>query len=537
MCLNKPGAAGYGCPMSGIFRSTGIVAASTLLSRLLGLVRDVLMAAFFSATGATDAFYIAFRIPNLVRRLVGEGVFTISFIPVYTEYLVGGDPRDALDIARKTLSLLLALLAGLFVLGTLFAPGIVHVIAMGFDDPARIRDTTVMFRIMMPFLVTSGILAFCSGVLNSHKRFFAPAFAPVLLNAGIITGILFLGRLCDEPLYGVSAGVVLGGLLQVLLQIPYMARTGFRFRLTLNMDHPGLRKIVRIGLLGIPAMGGQQINILVAALLGSFLAPGSVSYIYFSDRLHELVLGVTVMAIGSVVYPEMSKAAARKDHARLVELYSRSVRMALFMAIPATVGLMVVGYPVVSVLFMHNRFTSHEALMTYRALFWAAPGIAAIAVTRSTVPVFFALGMPRAPFYAALASFAVTVACGLALMQTPLRHAGLTLAVTVASAVQAVILLVLLGRTIDAIGMKAIALSAVRQSAAAGIMGVVVWLMAGVTDWNSGPLAWRLAYLLLIVFSGAAAYVAACRAMKSPETAYIFEKFAALRRFSRGSRP
>jgi putative peptidoglycan lipid II flippase len=523
--------------MSGIFRSTGIIAASTLASRVLGLLRDMLMAAFFSATGATDAFYAAFRIPNLIRRLVGEGVFTISFIPVYTEYLVAKDLRGAFDLARRTLTMLLIAMTALVFLGMVFAPDVVGVIAMGFNDRSRVGDTIVMFRIMLPFLVTAACLAFCTGVLNSHRYFFAPAFAPVLLNAGIITGILLLSMLFDEPLYGVSAGVLMGGLLQVLFQIPYMARTGFRLKLSFKMGDPGLKRIFRFGLLGIPAMGSQQINILVATVLASFLAPGSISYIYFSDRLHELVLGLTVMSLGSAVYPAMSEAASMKNYERLFEIYSLSVRSALFMAIPATVGLMAAGYPVVSVLFMHDRFTAYEALMTYRALFCASTGIVAIAVVRITVPVFFALGNPRAPFFVSLFSFAVNAACGYYLMRTSLLHAGLTLSVSIAVTVEMIILAILLRKKIDGIRIKGIAASACRQAAAAGIMGLLVWYLAGLVDWNGAPLINRVIYLLLIVGSGAAVYLFACLAMRSPEVRYLIDKFRGRNRFNPGSRP
>ena len=218
-------------------------------------------------------------------------------------------------------------------------------------------------------------------------------------------------------------------------------------------------------------MGSQQINILVATLMASFLAPGSISYIYFSDRLHELVLGVTVMSIGSVVFPEMSELSARKDRGRLGEIYSLSVRSALFMAIPATVALMVAGFPIVSVLLMHNRFTSHEAVMTYRALFCASTGIVAIAVCRITVPLYFALGDPRTPFFAALASFAVNAVCGYFLMRTPLRHAGLTLSVAIAATAQMAILLVLLKRKRASLRAGEIALSALKQCVAAACHG------------------------------------------------------------------
>ena len=396
--------------MGRIFRSTGIVALSTLASRILGLARDILMAALFSATGATDAFYAAFRVPNLARRLVSEGVLTVSFIPVYTGYRTARGGREALELAQKTLTALLVVSSVIAAAGIVFAPGIVSGLAMGFEDHARIERTIVMFRIMFPYVAIAGVLAFCMGVLNSHRSFFAPAFAPVLLNVGIISGILFAGGMFTDPLYGVAAGVLAGGVLQIALQVPFMARAGFRMKLSLDMRHPGLGKIFRTSLLGIAGMGVHQINILVATLLGSYLADGSISYIYFSDRLHELVLGVTVVSIGNVMLPEMSAHAAREDAGALVGAYRASVRSALFFAIPATAALMIVGFPIISVLLMHNRFTALEAEMTYRALFYASAGIVGMAVARLTAPVYFALGDARTPFCRGRWSFTVNAA-------------------------------------------------------------------------------------------------------------------------------
>ncbi len=510
--------------MSGLFRSTGVVAVSTLASRILGLVRDMLMAAFFSATGATDAYYIAFRIPNLVRRLVGEGVFTISFIPVYTEYLVGRGAAEAVDLARQTLTALMAVLVTLVTLGMVFAPQAVRVLAMGFDDASQVGMTVDMFRIMLPYLLVAGFLAFSMGLLNSHKFFFAPAFAPVLLNVGIITGILLLSGLFTEPLYGVCAGVLAGGLLQVALQIPYLVRAGFRMRISASIDHPGLKKIFRLGLQGIIGMGSQQINILAVTLMASFLAPGSISYIYFSDRLHELVLGLSAVSIGSVIFPEMSELSVRKDHARLGELYSFAVRSALFMAIPATVALMVAGFPIVSVLLMHNRFTAHEAAMTYRALFYASAGIAGIAVCRVTIPLYYALHDPRTPLYAALASFAVNAVCGYFLMGTPLGHAGLTLAVAIAATVQMAVLVVMLGRKNIPLRAGDILLSVLKQGLAAAVMGLLIWFVAGFVDWAHDAFSRRALFLALLVIAGGATYAVSCLVLRVPEARYVLDK-------------
>lgn len=507
--------------MGRIFRSTGLVAASTMASRVLGLARDILMAAVFSANGATDAFYAAFRVPNLARRLVGEGVLTVSFIPVYTRYRVTRSAGEALELAQKTLAAVLVSGAVIATAGVLFAPGLVSALAMGFEDRARIGMTVVMFRIMFPYVAVAGVLAFCMGVLNSHRRFFGPAFAPVLLNVGIISGILLSGSLFADPLYAVSAGVMAGGALQVLLQIPFMARAGFRMKLSLNFRHPELGGMLRTTLLGIAGMGMSQVNILVATLLGSYLADGSISYIYFSDRLHELVLGVTAVSIGTVMLPEMSVHAARDDAAALMDSYRASVRTALFFAVPATVALMVIGFPIISVLLMHNRFTAFEAGMTYRALLYASTGIVGLALVRLTAPVYFTLGDARTPSAAAAVSFVLNAACGWALMRTPLRHAGLTLAAAIAATAQAALLVAFLGRKGVAVGMQAMLASAARNAAAAAVMGAVIWPMSGLVDWKAAPFTERLLVLAGTVAAGGAAYLAASYALGVEEVRMI----------------
>jgi putative peptidoglycan lipid II flippase len=511
--------------MSRLLRSTGVVAISTAASRILGLARDMLMAAFFSATGTTDAFYVAFRIPNMARRFVAEGVLTISFIPVYTEYLVGKSRQEAFELARKTLTLLLILLSMLVLLGIIFSPWIVRIIAIGFNDPSQIQAAITMTRIMFPFLFMVSVMAFCMGVLNSHRYFFAPAFAPFMLNIGIIAGILFLSRMFEEPLYGVSIGVLIGGLLQIALQIPYLAKTGFRMRLSLDLDHPGLRRIFRLAAPGIFSMGVQQINTLVVTLLGSFLASGSISYIYYSDRLNELVLGIFVVSIANVILPEMSALAADGKHAKLMEVYRTAVKSVLLVAIPAAAALMAVGYPVISVLFMHNKFTAADAEMTYRALLFASIGIPALAVIRLTNPLFYALHDSRPPFYAAIISLAVNTCSGYFFMQTGLRHAGLTLAVSVASIAQMVVLIGLLKRRSGDIGLGEILLTALKHIVSAAVMVLVIRIITGHIDWNTDPFIKRLLCLATVVLAGGGVYLAGCYLLHVQEIGRIIGVF------------
>ncbi len=498
--------------MKKIFRSAGVVAASTISSRVTGLVRDMVMAAFFGATASTDAFYAAFRIPNLVRRLSAEGVLSISFIPLYVDYLVKREGREALALSQKTLALLIVITAPLVILGMLGAPQIARLIAVGFQDPSQIHAASVMIRIMLPYVLIAVILAFCMGVLNAHGYFFAPSFALVLLNLGILSGIVFFSPLFDEPLYGVCVGVLCGGLFQVLLQLPYMAKAGFRLKLTIDLNHPGVRGIFKRALPGAFSMGVQQINILAATLLGSFLAGGSISYIYFSDRLHELVLGVFAVSVGNVVMPEMSALAAEGKIDRLADLYALSIKSVLFFAIPATAALMIIGFPVISVLFMRNSFTMHEADMTYRALFFASAGISCVAVSRITVPLYFALHEAKIPFVAALASFIVNAACGYALMRTTLAHAGLTAAVSIAAAVQMLGLVLPLRKRIGITGRTGMSATIVKYIIAAGVMGFVIKCITDMIDWRIAPISERLLFLLAAIVSGVAVYVASCYA-------------------------
>ena len=511
-----------------MLRSAGVVMLSTLTSRVMGFVRDMIVAACFGASAALDGFFIAFRIPNLLRRLVAEGALTISFIPVYTEYLVRRGDSESLELAQKTLSILLVVLTSLCTLGVIFSPEIVRLFAYGFTDEAVLALTTGLNRVMFPYLFFVGLVAFAMGVLNSHGYFFAPAFSPVLLNAGFIVGALFLRKLFDEPLYGLAWGVILGGVLQTALQIPYMVKSGFRMRFSIDFRHPGIRSIFRLIAPAVFGIGVYQINIFMSTVLASMLAPGSISYLYYSDRLTEMVLGIFIISIGNVILPEMSRVSAKDDLEALKRIYVRSVRAALFLAVPAAAALMAAGVPIVSVLFMRGAFTAYHAEMTARALFYASIGIASVAVLRITTPTFYSLKDTRTPVVASTVSFVLNISLGYVLMQTTLVHAGLSLANSISGTVQVGLLLWGLFRKIGAVAARPLVVPIVKYCLASAAMVGVILIIAGAVDWMSDPFVRRAGFLALVVASGGAVYLLACLALGVEEMRFVIERIRRL---------
>jgi putative peptidoglycan lipid II flippase len=510
--------------MSSLLRSTGIVALATLASRILGFIRDMVMASYFGATGMTDAFYVAFKIPNVFRRVVAEGALTVSFIPVYTEYMVNRGEREALELAQKTLTILLLALVSLVLLGEVFSPQIVRLFAMGFTDRASYDLAVFLNRVMFPYLFFISLVAFAMGVLNSRKYFFAPAFSPVLLNVGIITGVVILSRFFEEPLLGASLGVILGGVMQLALQIPYMIKAGFRVKISLDFSHPGIRRI--FFLLG-PAVFGMavyQINSLIVTILASWLKSGSISYLYYCDRLTEIVLGVFIVSIGNVILPEMSRMSAAEDFEKLKGIYVTALRSSLFLAVPAAFALMALGLPIVSTLFMRNNFTADDARMTNMALFYASMGIPSVAMLRITSPTFYSLKDTRTPVIGALLALVSNTVIGSLLMNTPLLHGGLTAALSISTTVQMAYLLVCLRRKIGSLGFRPIFVSFVKFTAASMVMTAFCMALSWRVSWTTAHTLTRVGWLSAAVFGGIAVYGAMCYLLKVEEMRYIVRK-------------
>ncbi|MFZ4439189.1 MAG: murein biosynthesis integral membrane protein MurJ [Syntrophales bacterium] len=523
-----------GSENSRVVRAAGVVGIATMLSRIFGFLRDMIVASLFGAGLTTDAFFVAFRIPNLLRRLLAEGSLTVSFIPIFTEYLRNRSKEEALELADITFTALSILLVAVSLTGVLCSPLIVTVMAPGFvKTPAQYDLTVFLTRLMFPYIFLISLVALCMGILNSLRHFAAPALAPVVLNLAMIAAALTLRGFFQEPITALAIGVMAGGVLQLVMQWPFLVRMGVRLKPNFHFRHPGMR---RIGLLMLPAAFGAaiyQINIFIGTILASFLPTGSISYLYYADRIVELPLGVFAIAVGTATLPSFSEQVAQGRFEELKRTIAFSLRIILFITIPATVALIALRVPIISVLFQRGEFGIESTLLTAQALLCYAVGLWAFSVIRIIVSVFYSLQDTKAPMKAAIVALIVNVLCSLVLM-FPLKHGGLALATSIASAVNVGMLWIILRRRIGKLLDREFYGSLGRTSLASLIMWGVILLVGLLYPWNTGgPFHARLVHLILCVTAGAAAFFTAALLLKSPE---ITDALGSIRRrLKRGS--
>jgi putative peptidoglycan lipid II flippase len=469
-----------------IAKAAGVVGASTFLSRILGFIRDVVVAKYFGAGLSADAFFVAFRIPNLLRRLLAEGALTVSFVPVFTEYLTKKSRRDALELANISFTVLSMILVVISILGIILSPLIIRIIAPGFiHTPEKLGLTILLNRIMFPYIFFIGLTALCMGVLNSLRHFAAPALSPVLLNISMIITVLCFSRYFEQPALSLAIGVIVGGVLQLIFQFPFLRSKGVRFRVNFNFSHPAVK---RIGLLMLPAVFGvavYQFNIFVSTIIASFLPEGSISYLYYADRLIEFPLGIFAVAVGTAVLPAMSRHAAMKNYENLKDSLSFALRLVLFLTIPAMVGLIVLRVPIISILFQRGEFDSQTTLLTANALLYYSLGLWAIAGGRIVVPTFYSLQDTRTPVKIAIITLFADVILSIILaFPLGLRHGGIALAMSISSTINIALLLMFLRKRLGSIGGKKILLSGLKVSISSAVMGIVVYLFCFRVPWD-----------------------------------------------------
>lgn len=507
-----------------VSRAAGVVGFFTFLSRILGLVRDMVLANFFGSGMAADAFFVAFRIPNLLRRLFAEGTLTISFIPVFTEYLTNKSKKEAFELARIVLALLAIILTIITILGVLMSPWIVRIQAFGFGSSGIKFDLTVLLtRITFPYIFFVSLVAFFMGVLNSLRRFAAPAAAPIFLNVGIIGAAYFISPVLTDPIVGVAIGVLIGGFLQVVLQLPWVFKEGLRLFPRWEPSHPALK---RIGFLMLPAVFGSavyQFNQFIGTLLASFLPEGSVSWLYYADRLVQFPLGVFAIAISTAALPSLSNQAAKKDLTQFGDTLSYALRLVFFITLPSMVGLIVLGGPIIQLLFERGAFGGYATRMTHYALVFYVVGLWAFSGIRVMVSGFYALQDTKTPVKIAIVAVVVNLILSLYLaFMTPLRHGGLALSLSVASSIQFCLLVFFLKRKVRITELWPVMISALKSTCAAAVMGSIVycsqilWLKLD-SDAGLWSMIMRLAVLVII---GVLAYFAVakilgCRELKS----------------------
>lgn len=523
--------------VSRVNRAAGVVAGATLLSRILGYVRDMVMAYFFGAGLAADAFIAAFRIPNLLRRLFGEGSLSIAFVPVFSETLARKGRREAYALAGAALGLLSLVVAVVAVLGVLASPLIIRLVAPGFvEDPQKMALTVLLTRIMFPYICFVALVALCMGILNVLGHFAAPALAPVFLNLAMISSIFVAARISPDPtvrVVGLSIGVLFGGLLQLLLQIPPLVAKGLRFWRELRLYHPALKKVGRLMLPTIFGAAVYQINILVGTLLASLLPAGSVSYLYYADRLVQFPLGIFAIALATAVLPSLSRQAAEKDLAGLAGTFRHALQLVLFITVPAMVGLILLRTPIVTLLFQRGDFDPSTTRLTAVALLYYGLGLWAFAAVRILVSTFYALQDTRTPVVTATIAIGANIVLGILLMG-PLAHGGLALATALSSMLNLLLLVLALRRRLGILGWRPIAASAARTVFAASLMGAVILAGGRYLMPAGGSGLSLLPGLGGLIALGVVVYMALARAMGMPEVEAVFEIIG--RRARRGNR-
>lgn len=519
---------------SEVTRSAGLVGGLTLLSRIAGMVRDMVVANFFGAGMVADAFYVAFSIPNMLRRLVGEGSLTVAFVPVFTEYLHSHSREEAMRLARIAFTFLTLVLLGLTLLGVMFSRYLVWLLAPGFQDlPGKIELATRLTQQMFPYLFFIGLVALAMGVLNSLKHFTAPAFSPVLLNLALITAVVLLHHRFRQPGLSLVIGVLAGGILQLGLQLPVLWKHGLRLRPDFAFAHPALRKVGRLLVPSVLGIAVYQINMLVAT---SFVSPfpGGRTYIFYADRLTEFPLGVFAIAIGTAILPTLSGHATRRDFPALTETLGFGLRLTAFIILPAAVGLALLRMPILELIYERGQFSRPDTLATAQALLFFTLALPPWAGIRVLIPAYYALQDARTPVRAAAAAMVANV-FGCWLLSEYLHHAGVALSIALAAFLNFLLHLLLLDKRLVKFLDRRFVLALGKCALACLPMAAFCWWMAALPLWQQeGQTLLKALNLAGALAGGVMLYGAGARLGRSQELDALMTLVR--RRFSEGRR-
>ncbi|GFO61259.1 putative lipid II flippase MurJ [Geomonas silvestris] len=499
-----------------IARAAGVLGAATMLSRIMGMLRDMVVSRLFGAGLATDAFFAAFQIPNMLRRFFAEGALTAAFVPTFSEWYTNKGEQEARALANVCFTVLTIVMAAITVVGIILSPQLVQLMFPGFaGNPAKASVTIFLNRLMFPYIFFVSLVALCMGILNTVRHFFTPAISTVFLNLSMILSALFLHSRFEVPIVSLAVGVLIGGFLQLALQLPVLYRKGFPLRPNFAFNHPALKRIALLMGPSVFGVGVYYLNIAVGAILASLLPEGSVSYLYYAQRLFEFPQGIFTVSVAQAVLPSMSRQAANGDLDALKESLNYGVRLTLFITVPAMAGLMFCATPIFSLLFMGGAFDYAKAVNCGVALLYYSLGLTFVALVRVLVPAFYALKDTKTPVVVAFIAFLLNLAFSLALMG-PLKHGGLALASSLSALGNMALLLYLLRKKIGPFGGRAIAVSGLKGLLASVPMAAVVYLILGLGDWSrvGGKLAKGAvlgsAVTVGIVIFLAAAHLLAC---------------------------
>lgn len=492
-----------------LLRALVTVSGMTLISRILGFVRDFVIARNFGAGPATDAFFVAFRLPNLLRRMFAEGAFSQAFVPILAEYRNRRGEEEAHLLINRVATVLSLVVGLISVLGIFAAPLIIYVSAPGFAaDADKFALTVELTRITFPYILFMSLVAMAGGVLNTWSRFAIPAFTPVLLNLSFIVMALFAAPLFDPPVLALAWAVFIGGVLQLLLQLRPLARIGMLPRFDLKLSDPGVRRVVTLMLPAMLGVSVAQISLVINTIFASFLQSGSVSWLYYADRLMEFPAGLLGVALGTILLPSLSRLHADDEPEAFSSMLDWGLRLTLMLTLPAALALALLAVPLISTLFLHGAFTANDVSQTQLALVAYSVGLTGLIMVKILAPGFYARQDIRTPVKFAVITLVATQAMNL-LFIVPLQHAGLALSIGLAALLNAGLLYRGLRRRGVYMPLAGWAGFSWRIALALVVLGAVLWFGKGPESlWLEGSAMERLLRLAALVAAGMFAYFA-----------------------------
>jgi putative peptidoglycan lipid II flippase len=482
----------------------------TTISRVFGLIRDIVIARLFGASLGMDVFIVAFRIPNFLRRLFAEGGFSQAFVPVLSEYKEQRSRDEVKALVDQTAATLGLILFVITVIGVLAAPLLIMIFAPGFiADEAKHALASDMLRITFPYILFISLTAFAGSILNTYRQFAGPAFTPVLLNLSLIAVAIWLAPAMDVPVKALAWGVLIAGVVQLVFQFPFLLRIRMVPHPGLNKDREGVKRILKLMVPALFAVSIVQINLLVDTLIASFLVTGSISWLYFSDRLLEFPIGVFGVALATVILPSLSEKHAQQSSASFSQMLDWALRWVLLIGIPAALGLILLAQPMLTTLFQYEEFTAYDVTMASKSLIAYACGLPAFLLIKVLAPGFFSRQDTKTPVKVGAIAMVSNIVLNL-LLVIPLAHAGLALATSLSAFIQVGLLYWLLRKQGVYRPEAGWYLFIAKIVVAALLMCLLLdYHVVDVSQWLAWGVLDRVAQLALWVFGGAACYLAA----------------------------
>ncbi|MCX8086185.1 MAG: murein biosynthesis integral membrane protein MurJ [Rhodocyclaceae bacterium] len=492
-----------------LLKTLATVSSLTLLSRILGFVRDFVIARAFGAGLATDAFFVAFRLPNLLRRLFAEGAFSQAFVPLLAEYRNRRSAEETRALVDRVATALCLAVLLVTLLGVIGAPLLIFISAPGFAaEPEKFALTVTLTRIVFPYILFMALVALAAGILNTWSRFALPAATPVLLNLSFIGMALFAAPYFDPPVLALAWAVFLGGLLQLAIQLPALKKIGMLPRFDFAPQDPGVRRVLKLMAPAVLGVSVAQVSLLINTIFASFLVSGSVSWLYYADRLMEFPAGLLGAALGTILLPSLSKAHASERPEEFSALLDWGLRLTFLLTLPAALALAILAVPLLATLFQHGAFTAEDVLQTRQALVAYSIGLIGLILVKVLAPGFYAQQNIKTPVKIALVTLAATQLMNLAFI-VPLKHAGLALSIGLASCLNAFLLWRGLRRRGSYAPQPGWFAFTWKLALALTVLALTLWFGIGREEaWLTASSSTRILHLAALVLTGIIVYFA-----------------------------